>query len=37
MSDCQHIPFRLEESGEEENWELVEVDNEYCPKCGNRL
>jgi hypothetical protein len=37
MSECQHILFRLEESGEEENWELIEVDNEYCSKCGSRL
>jgi len=34
---CTHIAFRLEESSEEETWDLVEVDNDYCPKCGEKL
>jgi len=37
IQSCDHVYFRREESNEEDSWDLVEVDNDYCPLCGVAL
>lgn len=37
IQGCDHVYFRREESGEEYSWDLVEVDNAFCPLCGVKL
>jgi hypothetical protein len=37
IKGCDHVYFRREESNEEDSWDLVEIDNAYCPKCGEKL